>query len=113
MDVKLKVNPNAMPNSGMSYIEEPSIVESAGGKRLALAITSRMLKHPTRGVITRLEIHLENYRILTFDLDTGTSLKFDDEKGIGEFTSQGIRYRIRALQDFDNYKTRDEDTDGN
>lgn len=70
---------------------------------MAIIIQSQLTTHKKRGEVTLLHIHLENGRVLDYDLDDGTALSFDDEKGIGEFTTRGERYRIRALQDFDNY----------
>lgn len=102
MDIKLKINPEANNANGISYIDEPCIVESSGGRRMAIFITSEVVHRKGSGKTTILSVHLETGRIIEYDLDDDT-LSFDDEKGIGEFTVRGERYRIRAFQDFDNY----------
>lgn len=37
----------------------------------------------------------------SYELDDGTFLEFNDEEGVATFTSDGIQYRIRPLQDSD------------
>lgn len=70
---------------------------------MAIFITSEIAKYRDGKKSTILSVHLETARIIEYELDDGTTLSFDSEKGIGEFTTRGERYRIRALQDFDNY----------
>ena len=104
LDKKLKVNKDARPDSGISYIEEKAIVESRDGKR---GVVEVFLEYSVSDVglpVTKILLSQEDFRQVELDLDKGTNLTFDDENGVGEFTSRGKRYRIRAFQDFDNNK---------
>lgn len=102
MDRNLKLNKDAMPNSGLSYVLEPSVVESDLGKRLVFAIRSRLENEPPEGLVAYLDVtSSDNFSVRSHVLDSLDSLKFYDEMGVGEFTSRGQRYRIRALQESD------------
>jgi hypothetical protein len=102
LEKKIKVNKEARPDSGISYIDEKVVVESRDGKRGVLAIFLETGTSNSGRPVTRILLSQDDFRQLEFELDEDTDLEFDEEIGVGEFTSRGKRYRIRALQDFDN-----------
>jgi hypothetical protein len=97
---KLVVNSNVKPNSSDSYTSGPVVVESEKGRRIAYAIQMAFDYNPSGGVSRQIVISTSD-RVIYYELDDDTKIEFDDESGIGTFTSYGNQYKIRALQDSD------------
>ena len=105
---KIKRNPNAKPNSPDLYVDGTVVVEQPLGSRLAFSV-QRLNSYDPDGNVTRYVVIQTDDRGISYDMDDDTDLTFDDEAGTGAFTSRGVQYKIRALQDSDrswviNYK---------
>jgi hypothetical protein len=97
---KLAINSDAKPNTSDSYINEPAVVESEKGKRIAYAIQT-VFDYDLDGNVSRQVAISTSDRVIYYELDDDSKIEFDDKSGTGTFTSYGNQYKIRALQDSD------------
>lgn len=112
---KIKRNPDARPNTADRYVEGAVVVEQPLGRRVAL-IVQRHNVYTTEGDVVRYVNIQTDDRGISYEMDEGTDLEFDDDEGTGTFTSGGVQYKIRALQDSDkswviNYRPSTESTE--
>lgn len=100
---KLKVNREAKPNSSDYYINHPAALEDYIGERIIASVRlGTMYSFDKDKTIGYLVIEFAGVdRASEYLLDNGTSLDFDSKESLVRFTSRGIQYKIRALQDSD------------
>lgn len=98
---KLVLSPEDSQPGLMSrnLLGEPAMLECLSGEARGLA-----------RVITRLSKIDENgekvfaqgfYNAIEYEVDEDGSLVFDDEEGTAGFSSRGVQYKIRAIQESD------------
>lgn len=99
---KIIINDKAIANSDDRIVDEDFVVEDERvGKRLGktLTISAYSIMKPPGYALT-LDIDYGT-RVIHYDIKSYSSVKIDHENGTLEFTSSGIRYKIRGLEDSD------------
>ena len=91
------------------------MVEQPLGNRLAFSIQRENVYDLDGGITRYVNIQTDD-RGISYEMDEDTDLEFDDDLGIGTFTSRGVQYKIRPLQDSDkswviNYRPNTESTE--
>jgi hypothetical protein len=100
---KLKVNKEAKPNSSDYYINYPVALEDYIGERVITRVSLGTSYSIVKDKFQKLMIiEFEGVdRVGEYPLDGDTSLDYDSKEGTVRFTSRGVQYKIRALQDSD------------
>lgn len=98
---KLKFNTQIIVSSGDSYISEPAVIEAKNYRRLVFAIVPKEYKGNDGKVVEVLDIHFDSRAIEYFLDKKHPAVDFDEKSGIATFTSNGVQYKIRALQEDD------------
>lgn len=88
-------------------IGEDSILEATSGSaagliRSVLRLVNVTVKDENNNDQELVVVYSEN-RSTQYEVDAGGSLKFDEEEGIATFSSRGVQYKIRAIQESDGH----------
>lgn len=82
-----------------NLLGEPAILEAldgevAGARRVVTSVAD--LQEDLKKIVIQ-----GYYNTIEYDVDKGGELRFDNKEGIATFTSRGVQYKIRAIQEDD------------
>lgn len=82
-----------------NIIAEPAILECLSGEAKGL---TRVITHLSKIDEDGEKVFAQGFdKSVTYDVDEGGSLTFDSNEGSASFSSRGVQYKIRAVQESD------------